>query len=507
VRLPRFWMKVVFFLAALVGPRAADAGPCANSGVPGTPYEGFGASTPGGSGASIYRVTTLADSGPGSLRDALAAGHRCVIFDVGGTIRLSKQIYVRGAFVTVDGFTAPAPGITVRDYGISVWGTNGAHDIILRGLRLRDAGQPTCRGVTDYAEAQCWDAIQVKNGAARVVIDHVSIHNASDGALDITGSKDVTVQWSILSGTGKQSLIGESPRVSMHHNLLIHGQTRHPQVGWKDTPPKRDLDLDFRNNVVWGFSAYGTVVRDDATANVVNNYYYSTSRPTAAQALVVSGHARAYARGNHSGTGADVDGSGTERSGFSAASVRTTDACRAAYEVLAHAGARGPGLGPDAIDRGLLAGMPSVQLPGCTPGKVASTAPAVSSPPTTPATQPAAKSDLTVTSLAMPASVERGRPFPIQFGVTNRGTGPAAASRVRIYLSTSKGQSASDVLLRSRSVSSLAPGASQSHRLTEIVPAKVKLGSYYMLLVVGPDGAASGSTASHKVIATPVKVH
>ena len=139
-------------IAAVLGPPAAEAA-CGASGVPGTPYEGFGAATTGGAGKPVYRVTTLADSGSGSLRDALSAGNRCIVFDVAGDISLRGQLYVDGAFVTVDGFSAPSPGITLRDYGIGMWGTGGVHDVILRGLRFRNAGQKTC------AAGKCWDAI------------------------------------------------------------------------------------------------------------------------------------------------------------------------------------------------------------------------------------------------------------------------------------------------------------------------------------------------------------
>ena len=319
-------------IAAVLGPPAAEAA-CGASGVPGTPYEGFGAATTGGAGKPVYRVTTLADSGSGSLRDALSAGNRCIVFDVAGDISLRGQLYVDGAFVTVDGFSAPSPGITLRDYGIGMWGTGGVHDVILRGLRFRNAGQKTC------AAGKCWDAIQIKNGAYRVIIDHVSIDRASDGGIDIGGeagnpTKDITIQWSILSGTKNQSLVARATRVSMHHNLFINGQNRNPQAQWDETlattPP--DTVLDFRNNVVWDFSGYGTIVRRKATANVVNNYYFARSPSTASNALAVDLQGRAHASGNHTGNGVDVNAIGTEASRFPASSVSTTDACQAAYD-------------------------------------------------------------------------------------------------------------------------------------------------------------------------------
>ena len=81
-------------------------------------YEGFGASTLGGEGQAVYRVTNLKDSGPGSLRDALARGNRMIVFGVKGEIVLKSEIRVKGAFMTIDGFTAMAPGITVKNYGL-----------------------------------------------------------------------------------------------------------------------------------------------------------------------------------------------------------------------------------------------------------------------------------------------------------------------------------------------------------------------------------------------------
>ncbi len=95
------------------------------------PYQGFGANTPGGAGQPIYHVTNLNDSGPGSLRDAVSQGNRTVVFDVAGEIVLSSEIYVKGAFITIDGFSAPSPVILVND-GLRIVGNIGAHDIIVR---------------------------------------------------------------------------------------------------------------------------------------------------------------------------------------------------------------------------------------------------------------------------------------------------------------------------------------------------------------------------------------
>ena len=48
--------------------------------------EGFGRVARGGRGGDVYHVTTLADAGPGSLREGIksAKGPRTIVFEVAG---------------------------------------------------------------------------------------------------------------------------------------------------------------------------------------------------------------------------------------------------------------------------------------------------------------------------------------------------------------------------------------------------------------------------------------
>jgi hypothetical protein len=333
-------------------------------------YEGFGAKTPGGSGGTIVRVTNLNDSGPGSFRDAVSNGNRTIVFDVAGELVLAKTVVVRGAFITIDGFTAPAPGITLKNFGLSIAGNRGAHDIIVRGIRVRGAG------VSNDKEQS--DGINVVKGTYNVVIDHVSIHGSEDGNLDIgTDSRDVTVSWSILAeprGTQKNMLIKFNPsRITLHHNLFVGARQRNPQVAIDNAgTPATDTTLDMRNNVVWDWrGGYGTLIWYGARANIVNNFYSSpqSSPKNQQRALRIckgdcegepASLARAHVTGNSSADKLhqDLNAAGEEASPFPSPHVDTRDACTAAHAVLAGAGMRPL----DSVDQKYLS---PISLPVC----------------------------------------------------------------------------------------------------------------------------------------------
>ncbi len=76
--------------------------------------EGGGAYTSGGRDGKVFVVTSLADSGPGTLREACeAGGARIIVFNVAGVIKLDKPISVRAPYITILGQTAPGDGVCV----------------------------------------------------------------------------------------------------------------------------------------------------------------------------------------------------------------------------------------------------------------------------------------------------------------------------------------------------------------------------------------------------------
>jgi subtilase family serine protease len=114
--------------------------------------------------------------------------------------------------------------------------------------------------------------------------------------------------------------------------------------------------------------------------------------------------------------------------------------------------------------------------------------------------------DLVTTGVSIPAVLTRGVEFPVRFNVANKGTGASQPSRLRIYLSPDRAMSSSDVILRSRGISSLPPGTTQAHAVGEIIPLGVKPGSYYVLLVVDTGGVVNEYNEGNNTAAVAVTV-
>ncbi|WP_428938288.1 pectate lyase family protein [Fontivita pretiosa] len=231
--------------------------------------EGFGAAANGGRGGSVYEVTNLDDSGPGSLRDAVSQGNRTIVFRVSGTINLTRRLEISKPNITIAGQTAPGDGICLRGKELFITNTS---NIIVRFLRIRPGDELK----------QEHDALTIWN-SHYVIVDHCSLSWSTDSLNDVVkGSGNVTLQWCILSeplnasvhvkgahgyGTGWDGRNGGS---SFHHNLLAHCDSRAPRIGYFNVG--RGL-IDVRNNVIynWGkLSGYGAEGDD---VNYIGNYY------------------------------------------------------------------------------------------------------------------------------------------------------------------------------------------------------------------------------------------
>ncbi|HPP55658.1 MAG TPA: PA14 domain-containing protein [Anaerohalosphaeraceae bacterium] len=231
--------------------------------------EGAGRFSTGGRGGTVYEVTNLNNSGPGSIVDAVSQPNRTIVFRVSGTIELGDVLLRPKSNTTIAGQTAPGDGICIKG---RIY-LSGADNVIIRYIRVRvDAGGANSSG----------DAIDIDSGS-NIIIDHVSASYARDETISCQdGSNNVTVQWCILSealtfenhsyGSLIRGQYGE--RKSYHHNLYAHNKGRNPRPGnyVKIASDPDGLYFDFRNNVVYNWS--GTHPGYNADTDTMSRYNF-----------------------------------------------------------------------------------------------------------------------------------------------------------------------------------------------------------------------------------------
>lgn len=236
--------------------------------------EGGGAHSFGGRGGKVLVVTSLADTGPGTLRWACEqGGARIIVFNVAGIIHLESPIMVRAPYVSIEGQSAPGSGICVA--GESFW--VNTHDVVIRYMRFR-------RGKTDVGRRD--DALG-GNPVGNVIIDHVStswgldenfsmyrhMFDPGDGSKEEKlGTVNITIQncissesldtWNHAFGT---TMGGEN--CMLVRNLWADNTGRNPSIGWNGV-------FNFVNNVVFNWH-HRSMDGGDYTSlfNIINNYF------------------------------------------------------------------------------------------------------------------------------------------------------------------------------------------------------------------------------------------
>ena len=212
--------------------------------------------TPGGEGGKVITVNNLNDSGPGSFREALTTpGPRIIKFSVGGEIWLKDLVFVHEPFVTIDGASAPSPGISTMGDRIRF----RTHDVIMRHVRMRVGA------LLENSDPQNRDAVQVDGSADgkepgyNVLFENCSFAWAIDETVQVwgVGNHDVVI---------RDCLIAEPLNVSIHPKG-VHSAAVIFGPGTKHMVLQRNLlaDAQYRNPVVCG----------GAEALVVNNFIYN----------------------------------------------------------------------------------------------------------------------------------------------------------------------------------------------------------------------------------------
>ena len=254
--------------------------------------EGFGAYATGGRDGSVIYVTNLNATGPGSLQWAIdQPGARYILFKVSGLI--DTQIHLTNGDVTIAGQTSPG-GITIRG-------------LVTDETPYQDQ---TVRAPEDFAENWILQHIRIRPGATgpaddglrlrytrNAIVDHVSIGNAVDEAIEISYSNNITVQNTLLAETvGGHAFYGgilmnySNPaygfgldNVSLHHNVFNRIEGRLPEGSRESAAAANSfMNLELSNNLYWDPRFFIALGVDTAVAggqpiywrlNAVNNFF------------------------------------------------------------------------------------------------------------------------------------------------------------------------------------------------------------------------------------------
>ena len=244
--------------------------------------QGFGANATGGRGGMVYHVTTLSETGTGSITDACSQSNRTIIFDVGGVISIINRINVADN-VTIAGQTAPGDGIVLYGFGLITNGTN----IIVRYLSILGS-------LANMPEDKCavtWD------GSKNVIYDHCTIGWGRWDCMHVTNDSTITLQYCIIGeGIDPQrfgAITDGTRNWTVHHNLWIDQKSRNP---------KMKCFLQYINNVVYNWGCCGIVGGHSAADNyqdVINNYFIAGPNSTADYLSDWTATDHAYSSGNY----------------------------------------------------------------------------------------------------------------------------------------------------------------------------------------------------------------
>ncbi|MBK6977414.1 MAG: T9SS type A sorting domain-containing protein [Cytophagaceae bacterium] len=195
----------------------------------------------------------------GSLQYGLnQSGAKYILFKVSGVIPCAAEVF-KGD-VTIAGQTSPG-GIIVRGIILDeIYEQNTvSRNVIIRHLRSRPKPTQTLP-IQGYVLD---DGLRL-DGASNVIVDHCSFANAIDESVQISHSRNITVQNCMLSETlGEHFYLGgmllnysvanhQQDNISIHHNVWNRIGGRFPEISCESPYcSSNPLNIEITSNLLW----------------------------------------------------------------------------------------------------------------------------------------------------------------------------------------------------------------------------------------------------------------
>lgn len=256
---------------------------------------GFGHDITGGSDGLVYLVTTLDESGPGSLREAAALTQPVwIVFNMPGTIVLSSPINITsnktidGRFSSIEitgrGIRIATPCSTPKDgCYIDPGPDNVTQNVIVTNIKIRDIVND---GIQIATAHKVW--IHRNTIAGDGVDNPYKGSGVTDGLLDVTGSHKyivggarVLISWNRFIAESKAMLLGiqkdtyvqpwmddRNLRVTLHHNYFNGTEQRNPRVA-------RAVVHSY-NNVLNNWKVYGGCAAEGGQLFTENGFFVAS---------------------------------------------------------------------------------------------------------------------------------------------------------------------------------------------------------------------------------------
>jgi hypothetical protein len=290
-------LRVAVFAALMAAGLSPVVASAAIPVIPGV--MGYGTTTTAGRGGKVIRVTSLAESGTGTLKACIdASGPRVCVFEISGMIKLTQHLAIRNPNLTIAGQTAPSPGITLRGASLII----KTSDVLVQHIHVRPGDDPNGPNPDNR------DALRIEGDEGtpivkNVVIDHCSFSWSIDEMASAWQNWDnITLTNNIFAEPLNDSLHPKGPHgygilfgpvdghYTMSNNLLAHMVERNPLTNATNAVIVNNVIYNWKQNAVDLQSQSGAPTNNTIIGNVfIKGADYKANSPVELRADATNG--------------------------------------------------------------------------------------------------------------------------------------------------------------------------------------------------------------------------